>query len=182
MIQPLILLVSVFYLLLWGMDLYLTLKSTSKMGHDLEINPIMNFFLRARRRYLALFKISELVVFFILILSSATLDLNTAIYILLGWTIIFSIVVAQGVYIYILAGGDPKPIAIGFLSISLLTVLFIFTSFSTFSDNKLLSSAFGSCNDQIVSLQTQYKNCNDTIAPVHVVQNTNSDLNFTIPR
>ncbi|MBI5046603.1 hypothetical protein HZC07_02630 [Candidatus Micrarchaeota archaeon] len=181
MIQPLILLVSIFYLLLWALDLYLTIKSTDKLGHELELNPIMNLFLRARRRYLMFFKIAELVIFLLLIFSSAILDLNTAIYTLLAWTIIFSVVVTQGIYIYLSAGNDTKIIAISFLAVSLLTVLFIFTSFSTFLDNKLLTVALGQCNDQTITGQTICKNLSNGVSPV-TPQGQSSDLNITIPR
>ncbi len=176
---PLISLMFSIFIVLWISDLYFTVKSTEKTGNEIEVNPIMGTLLRLRGRFLWFFKLAELIVFSFLIWILSSANAETAFNIFLGLIFLYSILVAQGINIYIKAVGNAFPVALVFFAVCVIAILFIKINYDTFLNSILMSNALQTCNSEYASI---YGNCSNNSATALVHQSNNSGFNFTIPR
>jgi len=176
---PLILMMFSIFLVLWLGDLYFTVKSTEKRSSAIEVNPIMNALLRLRREFLWIFKIAELAVFSYLVWVISSLNSEIAFNVLLGIIFLYSLLVTQGMCIYLKAVGNASPVVLVFFVMSLIAIIFVRINYDTFLNSVSISNALGMCNSEYVNL---YRNCSNNSANMSAYSSNNSEFNFTIPR
>ena len=155
--------ISFFFILLWLSDIFFTVKSVGKLGNKVEMNPLMRFFLKTRRRFLWVFKILELSAFLALIYFLSYFDAEQSFYVLLAIIFIYSLVVSQGMYVYLASGGNPRAVVIVFFLLCLIGLLFVNLNYSTFNNTGKISDALTSCN---LNYNELYHNCTGSIATV----------------
>jgi hypothetical protein len=176
---PLILLMFSIFIVLWVGDFYFTVKSTERTGSAVEMNPIMGALLKLRGRFLWFFKIAELAVFSLLVWVLSSANAETAFNVFLGLISLYSILVAQGINIYIKAVGNAFPVALVFFAVCVIAIVFIKINYDTFLNSIVMSDALRTCSSEYASI---YGNCSNSSATTPVHQSNNSGFNFTIPR
>ena len=175
---PFIAVLFVLFLVFWVADIFFTLKTVGKVGNEVELNPIMSLLLKVRRRYLFLFKIAEIAVFTGLMLGFVAVDTHTALYVLFALTLAYSLIVAQGIRVYLNASGNPFPVSMLFLVVVLIAVFTIYVSYLSFVDTISISDALQKCNTEYIgAYRTCVANATGTVEPPK-----HFDINLTIPR
>lgn len=153
-VLPFVAALSAFFLILWIADIIFTIKSTTKEGWDLEVNPLMRFLLRLRRRYLILFKCIEIISMFTLIYIISIYDADYAVIILTAAITAYSIIVANSMTIYLKTMSNPLPIVIVFLSTSIALLLLANFTYSAFVNSIAITKEYAICGENYATLKT----------------------------
>lgn len=175
-----LLLVSVFFFVLWGADIFFTLKSVEKKGRHLEANPIIKALFGLRRTYFWAFKSIEIAAFLFLVYFISTRDANEAVTVLFSITAVYTLVVAQGIHVYLTVVKNTTPVIALFIAVSLLSITFLWVNYVSFLNTGIISNALTRCGAVYAHV---YSQCFRT-PPTENVTNAfrDSGLNLTIPR
>lgn len=182
---PLIILTFLVFVTLWTGDFYLTIKSFRKSKNILEINPLLMLLLRFRSRYVFLFKIVEIVIFFYLIYYLTLLQQTAQLFILLAYIVLYGILVANNSHIYFKATGKPSfAINIILIFLSAFVSLFIFLNFLLYSNLTTSYGVLSQCKDSFNNLywQCQQQNATPSVNLPSELENVLKSLNLTIRR
>jgi hypothetical protein len=175
-----LLLVSAFFLLLWVADIFFTLRSVAKQGRQIEANPVMRFLFGLRRTYFWIFKVAELSAFLVLIYLISFRDASQAVTILFSVIVIYTLVVAQGINVYLEVVRKATAVIILFVALSLLSVSFLWVNYSNFLNTGVISQELTKCGTEYANL---YSQCISKTLPQNVTNRSQTnDLNLTIPR
>jgi|GEM_PF-1553467 len=178
-ILPFAIILSIFFLLLWLSDIFFTLKSTEKMGWDLEANPIMRALLKTRRAHLFIFKALEILCFLALVYLVSFRNADYAVITLLAATGVYSLVVANGMAIYLRIAKNPLIPSVLLFLICASALFFAYLAYTAFSNGASLFSSCSQCCEDYAALKA---NCQVGAAPpVGQAKTTNSDLNISVP-
>lgn len=177
-ILPFVIILSIFFLILWSADLFFTLKSTEKKGHELEANPIMKSLLKAKRAHLFIFKGLEIACFFALVYLISFQNADYAVITLLIATGVYSFVVANGMSIYLSITKNFFIPSLLFFLVCLAVLFFAYLAYTTFANSAGLFSTGSKCCEDYAALKA---NCSAGAVPCVQSNSTNSDLNITVP-
>ena len=177
-ILPFVIILSAFFLLLWGADLFFTLKSTEKKGHGLEANPLMRMLLKERREHLYIFKALEILCFLALIWLISFQNADYAVIILLVATGIYAFVVSNGAAIYLEITRKPAIPSLLLFLISIAALFFAYLAYEAYANGASLFNSCSKCCNDYAALKAS---CSS--APAQPIQNkgANPDLNITVP-
>jgi len=178
-ILPLVVTLSVFFLILWLADVFFTIKSTQKKGWELEANPIMRFMLKLRRSYLIIFKIIEIGCFFALTYLISFQDADYAVTSLLIAIGVYSIVVSNGMNIYLKVTRDALPVVIVFFLICLSVLYLAHLNYTTFSSDVMLFQTCSECCTNYAVLKADCGQSSINATPLN--QSQNSGLDIKVP-
>ncbi len=179
-ILPFLFFAILFFLILWLSDIYLTKKSIEKLGSHIEVNPIMHFIFGLRSHYLWLFKAVELLAFVALVYLISVYSANEAVNVMLVLLFVYTLIVAQGISIYISAVGNPLPIAVIFVALALVGLAFVFLNYQTFLNSVAISNALSQCG---VKYSELYSMCSKTaVANASNFTSRFGDLGLNISR
>ncbi|MFH0973971.1 MAG: hypothetical protein V1817_04270, partial [Candidatus Micrarchaeota archaeon] len=146
----------------------------------IEVNPLMKLFLKTRRRFLFVFKAVELIAFLALIYFFSFMSAERAFYALLIVLLVYSFVVVQGLVVYLRAVGNATPVALLFLALCVIGLVFIYLNYLTFNNSIAISNALNACGAKYAGL---YWNCTGQQASSTLPSAVNDfGLNLTIPR
>jgi len=182
---PLIILTFLVFLTLWIGDFYLTVKSFKKSKNVLEINPIMLLLLKFRSRYVVLFKLAEISIFFYLIYYLTILHQTMQIYILLAYIVVYGVLVANNSHVYYKAKGKPSfAINIILIFLSAFVSLFIFLNFLLYSNLTISYDVLSQCKDSFNNLyrQCQQQNATPSVSLPQELESILESINLTIRR
>jgi len=176
-ILPFVAILSVFFFILWLSDLFFTLKCTEKKGNVLEANPLMRALLNTRRAHLYIYKALEIACFIALIWLVSFQNADYAVVFLLVATGVYSLVVANGMAIYMRISKNSAIPSILFILACLAVLFFAYLAYATFASNANLFTSCSKCCEDYATLKA-------SCAPAQpVIQNhsANSDINITVP-
>jgi len=185
MVLPLIILTFSVFVTLWIGDFYLTLKTTKKIGSSAEFNPILRSFLKLRGRYVWIFKIVEIGIFFYLIYYLTSLAQTAQFYILLFYIIFYSILVSNNTRVYYNVTGKQSLVTnVLFVLIVVFTTLFIYLNYFLYSNITVSYSALLQCKSTFNSLywNCQQQNATGGVSLPSELENILKSLNLTIQR
>jgi len=166
-----------FFVLLWLADAFLTLKSTNKLGSDIEINPVLKTVLSFRGRFFFIFKAVELIAFGTLIFFLSESYSVYLLYLLYLLILAYSILVAQGLNVYSKIFKSNKPTVVMFILTVFFVLFFVNLSYSIFFNSVLISEETNKCNNEYAEL---YGECKGT-QPTENFYVDPFDLNIVIP-
>lgn len=175
-ILPFVGILTVFFLILWLSDLFFTLKCTEKKGVALEVNPVMRALLKARRAHLYIYKALEILCFTALIWLVSFQNAGYSAVSLLVATGVYSLVVANGMAIYMRISKDSNIPSIVFVLACVAALFFAYLAYTTFASSTDLFASCSKCCEDYAALKAS---CNATVPPAG--QTPNSDLNITLP-
>ncbi len=177
-ILPFVAILSVFFLVLWLSDLFFTLKCTEKKGWALEANPIMRALLKARRAHLYIYKALEIVCFIALIWLVSFQNADYSVIFLLAATGVYSLVVANGMAIYMRISKSFTVPSVLFFFACLSVLFFAYLAYTTFANSAGLFTSCSQCCEQYAALKA---NCSNAPLSVGTNRSENYDLNITVP-
>jgi len=180
MIQ-LILIVFGVFLLFWLGDLYLTIKTTKRLGNKIEINPIIRFILRGRGKFVYLFKAIELVIFLYLIWFLASFEGVIPFYILLFFIFFYSLLVVNNAHIYFkVTKQESIAFKIIFIGLVIAMLLFIYLNYLLYLDLNTSYNALKESNNQYTNLYIQCQNNSPSAPMPKNISDITSGLNLPI--
>lgn len=184
MVLPLILLTFSVFLTLWIADFYLTLKTSKRAGYSIEINPIINLLLRARSRYVWIFKFVELAVFFYLVYFLTIISETAQFYILLFYIVLYGFLVVNNSKVYFeVFRKQSLVMSIALMLVVIFIALFIYLNFLLYSNLTTSYDVLTKCKSSFNDL---YWSCQQNItSPVSLpseLENILKSLNLTIAR
>jgi len=177
-ILPFVVILSAFFLLLWLSDLFFTLKCTEKKGWGLEANPFMKMLLKTRRAHLYIYKALEVLIFFALIWLVSFQNADYAVITLLAATGVYSLVVANGMAIYLRIYRSVTVPAVLFFLVCLSVLFFAYLAYTTFASNASLFMTCSKCCDDYAALKAT---CSNAQPSVGANRSTDYDLNISVP-
>jgi len=179
----LILLVFGVFVIFWLGDLVLTVKTVKKLGHGVEVNPIIRTILKFRGRFIYVFKIVEIGAFLYLIWYITKFNSNLSYTILLVFIFIYSLFVLNNSYVY----GKiirKQSIVFGLIYITLVLaiLLFIHLNFLLYHDLGVTYDAIKISNDDYNELYAECKQQNISAEEPQDIEDFLADLNLSIRR
>jgi len=180
----LILLTFSVFLVFWLGDLLLTKKTIDKTGIKAELNPVMRTVLRIRRRFIWIFKIIEISLFFYLLVFLTTVGSGTIpFYILLFYILFYSILVVNNSRVYYkVTKKETLIFPCIFLFISIVLMLFIYVNYMMYSGLTMTYNEFRKCQINYKKLNWEcYKN-ESTVQPSNELRDILGDFDIPIPR
>lgn len=176
-ILPFVAILTVFFIILWLSDLFFTLKCTEKKGVKLEGNPLMRALLKARRAHLYIYKALEIVCFTALIWLVSFQNAGYSVVSLLVATGVYSLVVANGMAIYMRISKDSNIPSVVFVLACVAALFFAYLAYTAFANGTDLFASCSKCCEDYAVLKASCAS-----APVPPTgQTPNSDLNITVP-
>lgn len=182
---PLILLTFSVFVTLWMGDFYLTLKTAKRIGPAAELNPVLRSFLRLKGKYVWIFKMAELSLFFYLIYYLTSFTGTLPFYTLLVYIVLYGVLVANNSRVYYNVTGE-QSLALNyvFITIVVFVTLFIYLNYLLYSNLTLsyntLTKCYSSFNDLYWSCKQQ--NATESTALSTELGNILSTLNLTITK
>ena len=169
-ILPFVAILSVFFFILWLSDLFFTLKCTEKKGNVLEANPLMRALLNTRRAHLYIYKALEIVCFIALIWLVSFQNADYSVITLLTATGVYSLVVANGMAIYLRIYKSVTIPSVLFFLVCLSALFFAYLAYTTFASSANLFTSCSKCCDDYAALKASCTN-----APLSVGMNRSTD-------
>ena len=179
MMLSLIIASYIVFLVLWIADIYFTYKGVSKLGNSVEVNPLLRGIMNFRRRFLGIFKIAEISLFSYLIWQLSILDDNMVFNLLLVVILVYSLVVAAGIKVYIDAVGNSMPVVIFLFLICVIMVLFMFVAREEHISKSAVVDSLIDCNDAYANI---YYGCNLSNSGDSTTNYSKYVTGITIPR
>lgn len=179
----LILLTFLVFISFWLGDFYLTLKTAKRIGVEVELNPLMRLFLRFRGRYIWILKLGELILFFYLIYYLTSFDNLIPFYTLLGYVVLYGLLVANNSKIYYEVTGEQSPVILYlFVGVTIFIALFIYLNYVLYSDLTNSYNILISCKSSFNTLYQVCQQNNTAVKPILPpdLENVLKSLNFTI--
>lgn len=179
---PLILYVIAIFLTLWIADLYFTVKSVSKLGEKIEVNPIIRSMLKLKGKHIWAYKVVEIGIFgicaYVLYFRwiESFKEAQSILFVLFGLIFIYALLVAQGLNVYSQIYRRNKAGAILLLLFVFYTLFFVNLNYNLFSNNVSLSNELSSCNKEYVNV---YSECKGIAPPKDFTKKF--DLNLLLP-
>ena len=144
------------FAIFWLGDLVITVKTVKHAGHKIEANPILRFLFKFRGRYIYIFKLLELGIFLYLIWFITTFEDTLPFYILLGYILFYSLLVANNAHIYYkVTGKESGTFKAVYVGLIFAMLFFIYLNYLLYQDLGTAFSAIGKCNDKYSGLYTQ---------------------------
>jgi hypothetical protein len=171
---------------MWVGDLYITYKTMSKKGYDIEVNPIIRSIFRIRKKFIWPFKIIELGAFLYLIYYLANIGNIVPFYVLLVYIFVYAVFVANNSRVYFMATGkESDAFKVIFILLVLGIVLFIYLNYMLYTNLGTSFAALTECNSDYVNLYSQCKTSgtasNYTSTPDNLMKIVES-LNLSLPK
>lgn len=184
MVLILILLTFLVFFVMWLGDFYITVKTVKKAGSRIEVNPILRLIFRTRGKHIYIFKVVELGLFLYLIYFLANFTNAIPFYTLLGYILIYSLLVANnsGIY-YKVTGTESLAFKYVFLASAVIIVLFIYLNFLIFTDLTISYKGLRECHSNYINLYSVCAEKNQTgniSTPPEITQILKS-LNLSLP-
>ena len=181
----LLLLTFAVFMIFWLGDLYLTIKVIKKVGKNAEANPLMKLFL-FRGKWVFAFKALELGIFLYLIYFITAISSGVVpFYILLGYIIIYSLLVMNnGRVYYNVTGKQSSVLSLIFFFTSVILVLFMYLNYLmygglTVTYSRLMESEH---NYNQLNWECNHQNITTNASADSELMNILSTLNIPIPR
>jgi hypothetical protein len=179
----LILLIFGVFVIFWLGDLVITIKTTNKLGHNVEVNPIIRTILKFRSKFIYVFKLIEVVVFLYLIWYITKFNGVLSYKILLVFILIYSVFVLNNAYIY---GKVIKKQSIVFslvyVALVLAILLFIHLNYLLYQDLGVTYNAIKKSNDDYNKLYAECKQQNISAESPKELEDLLNNLNLSIRR
>ena len=148
------------FIVLWSADLALTIKTVNHMGPKVEINPIIKFILKTRRKAIYIIKPLELIIFGYLILFLNVFKGVMGFYILLVFILFYGLLVLNNSWVYAtVAKKDSAIIRITYFAILLFVLLFIFLNYSLYNDLTVSYDTLSETNSKYNEIAIEYNSC-----------------------
>lgn len=152
------------FVIFWLGDLIITVKTVKHLGDKVEINPIMRFILKSRGKFIYVFKIIELGVFFYLIWFLVTFEEALPFYILLLFILFYSLLVVNNAHIFYKATGkESLSFKFIYLGLVLAILFFIYLNYLLYLDLGTSYKALSSSNEKYSTLYWECREGNKTI-------------------
>jgi glucan phosphoethanolaminetransferase (alkaline phosphatase superfamily) len=161
------------------------MKTTKRIGPTTELNPIMRGFLQLRGKYVWIFKVTELSLFFYLIYYLTSFTGTIPFYTLLVYIILYGILVANNSRVYYKVTGEQSlVINYAFIGITIFITLFIYLNYLLYSSLTLsyntITKCYSSYNDLYWTCNQQ--NATGGVALPTELENILNSLNLTISK
>lgn len=164
MVLYLILITFIVFAIFWLGDLLITLKTVKRIGKSVEVNPLVKLFFVFRGRFIYLFKLVEIGAFLYLIWFISNFDGVLPFHMLLGFILLYSLLVVNNAHVYYKVTGQESLI---FKAVYVGTVLamlaFIYLNFLLFQDLNTAYKALGDANVKYNTLYWQLQSHNKSI-------------------
>lgn len=171
------------FVLFWGGDLYLTLKTVKHLGNHVEINPFVRFILKGRRKLIYLFKPVELIVFLYLIWFLNKFEGVIPFYILLVFILFYSIIVINNAHVFFKATKKESiAFKVIFSGLTIAILFFIYLNYMLYLDLGVAYNALSKSNDKYNELygQCQEKNASITTPEPQDIKTAFPELDLPI--
>ncbi|MBI2106557.1 hypothetical protein HYT57_01100 [Candidatus Woesearchaeota archaeon] len=152
------------FVLFWLGDLYLTLKTVKHLGRHIEINPIIKFVLKGRRKLIYLFKPIELIAFLYLIWFLNKFEGVIPFYILLMFILFYALLVVNNAHVfYKVTRKESGAFKVVFIGLTIAMLFFIYLNYLLYLDLGISYNALSRSNDRYNELFWQCKERNNSI-------------------
>ena len=169
----LILILLFVFIVFWLGDLFLTIKSVDKLNPSLEINPIIRFILKGRRKFIYLFKPLELFAFIYLIWYLSNFQNSISFMVLLGFIFIYSLLVFNNSHVYYKITGKESIIFNWvFIGLAISLILFIYLNYLLYQDLGITYAALESSNNKYNELASTYEQSQNNDSEIPNVNQT----------
>lgn len=141
------------FAILWVGDLYITIKTVKKKGTKVELNPLMRLLLHGKAIWI--FKVVELGLFLYLLYFVTQISTGVVpFYILLGYILLFTIIVANNSRVYSKITGETSTVFhYIFIGIAIALTFFIYMNYLMYTGLTLSYNTLMDC-------QSNYKQLN----------------------
>lgn len=180
-ILPLIALTFAVFIILWIADLYFTTRSVKEIGKNVEMNPFLRLVMSIRGKFIWPFKVLEIGIFSYILWRVSTLNEEMTFSVLLGVILVYSVVVAMGLKVFIDVTERSMPVAMLFFALSLSLLLFIHLNHLEYQNKTSVSTALSECSSKYIDL---YVACatDKTLNQSKISESQKYRLNLTIER